>query len=85
MSNGTVSAMQTRTSDIVTLILGATVLFSLAAGSGTTHRSPAGFRTAIELIGKKPARMLAPGIGREPDTMIYLPPAIDFEPAHAST
>ena len=77
--------MQTRTSDILTLILGATVLFSMVAGPESTPRSLAGKRTAIELIGNKAARMLVPGIGREPDTMIYLPPAIEIEPAHAST
>jgi hypothetical protein len=64
--------MARTTSEIFTLTLGLTVLFSIVSGHDADHRPPAGTRTAIDLIAGKARRHL-PSSAIDAATMLPMP------------
>ncbi|MEQ1614251.1 MAG: hypothetical protein ABL904_16005 [Hyphomicrobiaceae bacterium] len=78
------AATSRRTTDIVTLVLGAALLVSLATKAQAEQQQLAGVRTAIDLLDKRYLRRLAPAIAREQDGTIHhperegIPPLCEF-------
>ena len=71
-----------KTTNIVTLILGASLLVSLAAKAHAEHHPLAGLRTAIELLDKRFLRCLTPGFQRVQDGTIHHPEREGLPPHH---
>lgn len=83
------AATSRRTTDIVTLVLGAALLASLATKAHAEQLPLAGVRTAIELLDKRYLRRLTPDSMRDQDGTIHhperegVPPP--YEPGHRLT
>jgi hypothetical protein len=70
--------MARTTSEILTLALSVTVLFSIMSGHEVDHRPPAGTRTAFDLISGKARRHLL-GNAVDPTTTFNMPDPRDLK------